>query len=132
GRGVIDGGFLLGRSQVAAPVRVYVFVAPRSYTGEDLVELHVPGSPLLLELLVGQLVEGGARPAEPGEFTRRAYLTGKLDLTRAEAVLALIRARDDAERRQALALLEGGLERRIAVLRDRLLRIIVPIELSLD
>jgi len=96
------------------------------------VEFHLAGSPLLLEIAQELCVREGARVAEAGEFTRRAYLNGRLDLTRAEAVLAMIRARDDEERRAALALLEGGLERRLAVIRDRVLRALVPLELALD
>lgn len=131
-RGVSQGRFKLGRSRTAAECLVVVAKGPRSFTGEDVVELHLVGAPLLLEVAQELLVRAGARPAEPGEFTRRAYLNGRIDLTRAEAVLALIRAQDDEERRAALALLDGGLERRCAVIRDRVLRALVPLELGLD
>lgn len=131
-RGVIDGRLRLGRSRMSVPVRLLVTAGPRSFTGEDVVEVHVDGSPMLLEVVQELLVQEGGRLAEPGEFTRRAYLNGRLDLTRAEAVLALIRAQDDREREAALALLEGGVERRVAVVRDRVLHALVPLELGLD
>ena len=132
GRGVVDSRLLLGRSRTSVPVRLIVTVGPRSFTGEDVVEVHIHGSPMLLEVVQGLLVLEGGRLAGPGEFTRRAYLNGRLDLTRAEAVLALIRAGDDREREAALALLEGGVERRVAVVRDRVLHALVPLELGLD
>ena len=131
-RGVIDGRLRLGRSRTSASMRLLVTAGPRSFTGEDVVEVHVDGSPLLLEVVQELLVGEGGRLADPGEFTRRAYLNGRLDLTRAEAVLALIRARDDREREAAVALLEGGVARRAAVVRDRVLHALVPLELGFD
>jgi tRNA modification GTPase len=115
-----------------APVELWVFRAPASYTGEDVVELHLPGSPALLDLVVRLCVADGARVADPGEFTRRAVEAGKLDLTRAEAVLAAVRARDDDELRRAQALLDGGLARELAGAVDRLTALLVPLELALD
>ena len=131
-RGAVDGAIRMGRSRTETSARVLVMRGPRSFTGEDVAELHVPGAPLLVEVVQELCVREGARVAEAGEFTRRAFLSGRLDLTRAEAVLALIRARDDQDRRSALALLEGGVARRVAVIQDRILRALVPIELSLD
>lgn len=116
----------------AVPARLLVFRAPRSFTGEDVVEIHLPGAPVLLDLVQDRLVRAGARPAHAGEFTRRAFLNGRIDLTRAEAVLALTRARDRAGRRAALAWLDGAIERRIAGLRDAIHGVLVPLELSLD
>lgn len=91
------------------PVVVYLFAGPRSYTGQDVVELHVPGSPVLLEMLLESAHGLGARPAGPGEFTARAYLNGKMDLVRAEAVAAVIAAQSDQQLRAAQALLHGRL-----------------------
>ncbi|MCS7301501.1 MAG: hypothetical protein NZ556_08115, partial [Fimbriimonadales bacterium] len=85
------------------------FRAPHSYTGEDVAELHCHGSPYLLRRVLELLCRLGARPAQPGEFTLRAFLNGKLDLAQAEAVADLIRARSQAQLRSALALHEGKL-----------------------
>ena len=98
-----------------------VFPAPRSYTGEDVVELSTHGGLVAPAAVLAALVASGARPAAPGEFTRRAVLLGKLDLAQAEATGDLIDARTDAMRAVALRQLDGGLTRRIAALRERVL-----------
>ncbi len=87
------------------------FPAPASYTGEDVAELHLHGGPAVIAAVGDALVALGCRPAEPGEFTRRAFLHGKLDLTEAEGVADLIVAETDAQRRQALRQAAGGLAR---------------------
>ncbi len=87
------------------------FPGPRSYTGEDLAELHLHGGPAVIAGVAEALVAHGARPAVPGEFTRRAFLNGKLDLTEAEGVADLIAAETAAQRRQALRQAEGALAR---------------------
>jgi tRNA modification GTPase len=97
-----------------------VFPAPASYTGEDMVELSCHGGQLVPARLLSALHAAGARPAAPGEFTRRAVLNGKLDLVQAEAVGDLIDATAPAQARIALGQLEGGLSRRLADLRDAL------------
>lgn len=114
------------------PVRIYVMRAPASYTREDVVELHTFGSPVLLGALMDELVRGGARPAGPGEFTRRAFMNGRIDLAQAEAVEALIHARDEGECRAALDALNGGLARAIASAREQLSDLAALVELSLD
>lgn len=112
--------------------RIWTFPAPASYTGDDVVELHVPGSPPLLRLLVDTLVDAGARPAGPGEFTLRAHLAGKLDLVQAEGVQALIMARDRDEARAALARLRGDLSGPLAGIENALLDLCADVEASLD
>ncbi len=97
------------------------YEAPRSYTGEHVVEISSHGGSAAPAALLHALAIAGARPATPGEFTRRALLNGKLDVTQAEAVGDLIDARSDAMRRAAMVQLDGGLSRRIATLRDELL-----------
>lgn len=97
------------------------FPGPRSFTGEDVVELSTHGGLAVPAAVVAACVAAGARPALPGEFTRRAVLRGRLDLAQAEAVGALIDARSQAMRRAALAQLDGGLSRRVAVLREAVL-----------
>ena len=87
------------------------FPAPRSYSGEDAAELHLHGGAAVLAGVAGALVALGCRPAEPGEFTRRAFLHGKLDLTQAEAIADLVEAETAAQRRQALRQADGALGR---------------------
>jgi tRNA modification GTPase len=99
-----------------------VFPGPASYTGEDLVELSCHGGLLVPARLLAALHEAGARPAAPGEFTRRAVMNGKLDLVQAEAVGDLIDATAPAQARAALQQLDGGLSRRLADLREALLQ----------
>ncbi|MDW8050872.1 MAG: tRNA uridine-5-carboxymethylaminomethyl(34) synthesis GTPase MnmE [Armatimonadota bacterium] len=108
------------------------FRAPHSYTGEDVVELHCHGSPYLLRRVLEVVWREGARPAQPGEFTLRAFLNGKLDLAQAEAVADLIRARSEAQLRSALALHEGKLSQRTHQLSDALLRILATVEAHID
>lgn len=109
-----------------------VFRAPRSYTGEDLVEFHTHGSPAVLRRVLEVLLEAGARLAGPGEFTFRAYMNGKLDLAQAEAVLALVEAEGELARRQALRALEGAFSRKIEALEQRLLDLLAHIQALLD
>ena len=87
---------------------------PNSYTAEDLVEIAAHGSPVVLELLLRRALELGARLAEPGEFTQRAFLSGRLDLTQAEAVRDLIDAQTLTQARQAASQMGGALSRRVA------------------
>ena len=108
------------------------FRAPHSYTGEDVAELHCHGSPYLLRRVLALACRLGARHAEPGEFTLRAFLNGKLDLAQAEAVADLIRARSDAQLRSALALHEGRLSKHVQQLSDALLGVIASVEAHID
>ena len=108
------------------------FPAPRSFTGEDVVEYHGHGGPQVLELLLETLYQLGVRPAQPGEFTQRAYLNDKLDLAQAEAVADLINAGSRRAARAALRSLSGVFSRRIAVIDEALLELRVQIEASLD
>jgi tRNA modification GTPase len=108
------------------------FAGPASYTGEDVLELHVHGSPAVARETLIAIVQAGARLAEPGEFTRRAYLAGKLDLTAAEAVAELIAADRAAVARAALAGLSGGLAAEVDALRERLERISEELAAAVD
>lgn len=109
-----------------------LFRAPHSYTGEEVAELSCHGSPVVLGQLLQLLFRGGARPAEPGEFTRRAFLHGRLDLAEAEAVIDLIRARTRAAARVALSQREGRLSRLVRELRVQLIDLLAEIEASID
>ncbi|HXD86152.1 MAG TPA: tRNA modification GTPase [Urbifossiella sp.] len=114
------------------PADLYYFHGPHSYTGQDLAELHTIGSPPLVERLVADLLNAGARPARPGEFTLRAFLAGKLDLPQAEAVHAVIAAGSDADLHDALKQLAGGATQSLHVLRDDLLNLLADTEAALD
>lgn len=105
---------------------------PASYTGEDLVELSCHGNPVLLGEIVRLLVARGARLAEPGEFTRRAYLHGRLDLVQVEAVAALIGARTERAVHLAARQLRGALSAEIAAVREQLIDLVAALEVALD
>ena len=109
-----------------------VMLAPRSYTGEDIVELSCHGSPALLGIVTRWIVAGGARLATPGEFTRRAFLNGRIDLAQAEAVALMIGARTDRAVALAARALAGGLAERIRAVRDSLVEVIAGLEVELD
>jgi tRNA modification GTPase len=109
-----------------------VLRGPRTFTREDVVEIHLPGSAPLVERLLRELLERGARPARPGEFTLRAFLNGRLDLAQAEAVELLISAEDDAERRAALGQLEGDFSRRLSAIEGSLLDLCADAEAAID
>lgn len=109
-----------------------VFKAPHGYTGDDTVEISTHGSPYIVDRLIQALCRQGARPAEPGEFTLRAFLNGKLDLAQAEAVADLISSESAASHKAALGQLRGGISSEIALLRTRLIDFAALIELELD
>lgn len=109
-----------------------VMRAPRSYTGEDVVEFTCHGSPALLAMVVAHLCRAGARIAAPGEFSRRAFLNGRLDLARAEAVALLITARTERAVTLAARALDGAVGVRLESLRDALIDIVAGLEVGLD
>ena len=111
---------------------VSLFHGPRSYTGEDVIEISCHGSPVVLERVIGAVVRGGARLAKAGEFTQRAFLNGKLDLAQAEAVADLISSQSSAAARTALHTIRGGFSRALRDLRERLISFSALIELELD
>ena len=113
-------------------VLVSVFRAPHSYTGEDSVEVSTHASAYIVQELVRLLLEAGARFAEPGEFTRRAFLNGKMDLTQAEAVADVIASGNAAAHRVAMNQLKGGFSKELASLRSELLEMASLLELELD
>jgi len=111
---------------------VTLFRAPHSYTAEDVVEIAAHGSPVVLGLLLRRALELGARLAEPGEFTQRAYLAGRLDLTQAEAVRDLIEAQTLAQARLAAGQMGGALSRRVAPVKESLVELIARLEAGID
>jgi tRNA modification GTPase len=131
-RRLYPGDVRLPEVAVPLPADLYVFPAPHTYTGQHVAELHTLGCPPLVELLIAALLKGGARAARPGEFTLRAFLAGKLDLTRAEAVLGVIEAGSRDELKEALAQLAGGVARPLQELRADLLDLLADLEAGLD
>ena len=118
--------------EVLDEVLCSVFKAPHSFTGEDTVEIACHGSLFIQQELLRWLIDAGCNAAEPGEFTRRAFLNGKMELTQAEAVADLIAAQSKAEKDLALSQLRGAVSNELGVLRDRLLHFTSLIELELD
>lgn len=111
---------------------VTFFAAPNSYTGDDLVEIAAHGSPVVLDLLLRRALSVGARLAEPGEFTERAFLSAKLDLTQAEAVRDLIEAQTLTQARQAASQMGGALSRRVTPIKTSLVELIALLEAGID
>jgi tRNA modification GTPase len=125
-------GKLLSVSEVIDEVVVSLYRAPRSYTGEEVVEISCHGAPLIQEAILQLMIAQGARMAKPGEFTQRAFLNGKLDLTQAEAVADLIASNTEAARKTALHNLKGGFSTDLQLMREKLIKFSALIELELD
>jgi tRNA modification GTPase len=123
---IVDAGARLDEGVVT------YFAAPNSYTGEDVLEVAAHGSPVILDLLVRRALEAGARLARPGEFTERAFLHGRIDLTQAEAVRDLIAAETLYQARVAAEQLGGALSRRIAPVKEQLVELITVLEAGID
>ena len=113
-------------------VLVSVFRAPHSYTGEDSAEISCHASGYIVQTIIGLLLDAGARSAGPGEFTRRAFVNGKMDLAQAEAVADVIAAQDKAAHRVAMNQLKGGYSKELGRLRAKLLKMTSLLELELD
>ena len=128
----VDGLLAIEPAGIDLPARAYVFRAPRSYTRQDVVELHLPGSPAAAGALVDALVAAGARQAGPGEFTARAFFSGRIDLSAAEAVADVINAADDAQLRSAMSVLGGRVSRLCRGASARLAEAMATVEASID
>ncbi|MCX7994545.1 MAG: tRNA uridine-5-carboxymethylaminomethyl(34) synthesis GTPase MnmE [candidate division WOR-3 bacterium] len=109
-----------------------VFFAPNSYTGENVVEISCHGNPLIVNKIINTIIEFGARLAQPGEFTKRAFLNEKIDLMQAEAVLDIIYARCDMARKVAIYHLEGKLSQYLEEIRNKIVELLTKIEVSID
>lgn len=125
-------GLLKDGEHVLDEVVVSLFKNPKSYTGEDVIEISCHGSPFIQEQVINTLVKYGARLAKPGEFTQRAFLKGKLDLTQAEAVADLIASNTEASQKTALHNIRGGFSQVLKELREQLITFSALIELELD
>ncbi|MEE4214880.1 MAG: GTPase, partial [Bacteroidales bacterium] len=125
-------GDIVDGDEVIDDVLVSVFRAPHSYTGEDSVEISFHASPYIQNKILQLLVDNGASPARPGEFTQRAFLKGKMDLSQAEAVADLINSETEAAHRLAMQQMRGDYSREIRELREKMLHFASMIELELD
>ncbi len=125
-------GYLKNGMQVLDEVVLSLFKNPKSYTGEDVIEISCHGSPFIQEQIIQAITDRGVRMAKPGEFTQRAFLNGKLDLTQAEAVADLIASNTEASRKTALHNMRGGFSTDLDNLREQLIRFSAMIELELD
>ena len=125
-------GTLRDGQEVIDEVVVSLYIAPYSFTGEDVVEISCHGSPFIVQKIMRLLLGKGARLAGPGEFTQRAFLNGRMDLAQAEAVADLIASESEAAHRTALQQMRGGFSQEIKALREQLIHFASMIELELD
>lgn len=125
-------GKLMNGNEVVDEVVVSIYRAPKSYTGEEVVEISCHGAPLIQDQILQLMIQAGARMAKPGEFTQRAFLNGKLDLTQAEAVADLIASNTEAAKKTALHNLKGGFSTDLQLMREKLIKFSALIELELD
>lgn len=125
-------GMLKDEKELIDEVVLSLFKGPKSYTGEDTIEISGHGSPFVLEQIINACLKHGARIAKPGEFTQRAFLNGKLDLTQAESVADLIIAGSKASQKTALHNIRGGFSKDLQYMRDQLIQFASLIELELD
>lgn len=129
---LIPGRIQLPALETSLPATLYLWPGSRSYTRQPTVELHTVGSPPLLEAVLAEVCRQGARLARPGEFTLRAFLAGRLDLTQAEAVLGVIDAGSEQELKTALSQLAGGIAGPLFAVRSNLLDLLAHLEAGLD
>ena len=128
----INYGHIVDNDTVIDEVLVSVFLAPKTYTKEDIVEINSHGGIAVTNKIVELLLENGARQAEPGEFTKRAFLNGRIDLLEAESVMDLIEAKTDTARKMAINGVDGKLSKKINSIRDLGLDLISNIEVNID
>ena len=125
-------GFILDEGEIVDEVMVMAMRGPRSYTGEDTVEIDCHGGLLAVRRVLETVLKSGARPAEPGEFTKRAFLNGRIDLSQAEAVMDIIEAKNEYALKSSLSQLKGSVHRIIDDMREKLIYEIAFIESALD
>jgi len=125
-------GTIVQDNAVLDQVMIAVFHAPHSYTRENILEIHCHGGLLTAQAVLALCLQHGARLAEPGEFTKRAFLNGRIDLTQAEAVMDLITAKTNRAQTVAMKALQGNLARRIELIRGKIMNVLVQIETCLD
>lgn len=128
----VEGTYRVAGFERDLPARLLLWPGASSYTGQPSAEIHTLGNPSVLQLVLSHVLVLGARLAEPGEFTLRAFLSGRIDLTEAEAVLGVIQARNAQQLDVALEQLAGGLSRPLTALRERLIDLLAHLEATLD
>ena len=125
-------GHIMEGGEIVDEVMVSIFHTPHSYTGEDSAEISCHGSSYILNKVLELLIQNGCRMANPGEYTMRAYLNGKMVLSQAEAVADLIASSNEATHQMAMSQLRGGISTELSRLRDQLLKLTSLLELELD
>ncbi|MBQ1495764.1 MAG: tRNA uridine-5-carboxymethylaminomethyl(34) synthesis GTPase MnmE [Bacilli bacterium] len=128
----INYGHIIENGKVIDEVLISVFLAPKTYTKENIIEINTHGGISVTNKILELLLENGARLAEPGEFTKRAFLNGRIDLIEAESVMDLIDAKTESARKLAISGVEGRLSSKIKKLRDKALNLISNIEVNID
>lgn len=125
-------GFIVDKGDVIDEVLVIIMRGPRTYTGEDTVEIDCHGGVLAMKKVLETVIKNGARPAEPGEFTKRAFLNGRIDLSQAEAVMDVIQAKSEYALKSSLSQLKGSVQESIRDIRSKIIYHIAYIESALD
>ena len=125
-------GKILDRDQVIDEVMMVVMIAPNTYTGEDVVEIHCHGGVLVTRKVLELVISKGARIADPGEFTKRAFLNGKIDLSQAEAIIDIITAKSDSGLKSAVKQLDGSLKEIIKIINAKIEKILANLEAEID
>lgn len=125
-------GYIVEGEETVDEVMVLLMRGPHSYTREDVVEIHCHGGIVVTKKILGLVLKNGARPAQPGEFTKRAFLNGRIDLSQAEAVIDIINAKNDMALKSSLRQLKGSIHEKIVRLRKLLIRDVAFIEAALD
>ena len=125
-------GTIIDNDEIIDEVLVSYFKAPKSYTTENMCEINSHGGSVIINKILDICLKNGAELAEPGEFTKRAFLNGRIDLTQAEAVIDVINAKTDKEAKVSIEQLEGNLSRKIAEIRADILDILSDIEANID
>ena len=125
-------GILLTAKRLVDEVLVMVMKSPRTFTGEDTVEINCHGGTFVVKRVLETVLKNGARPAEPGEFTKRAFLNGKMDLSQAEAVIDVINSENEYALQSSISQLKGSLKTKISNIRNKIIYHTAFIESALD
>ena len=125
-------GHIIDEQKIIDEVLVSYFKAPKSYTTEDMCEINSHGGTVVMRKILDLCLKNGAELAEPGEFTKRAFLGGRIDLSQAESIIDIINAKSDREAKEGIKQLEGFLSERINEIKNKLLEIMTNIEVSID
>ncbi|MFA7362167.1 MAG: tRNA uridine-5-carboxymethylaminomethyl(34) synthesis GTPase MnmE, partial [Candidatus Kapaibacterium sp.] len=125
-------GYLFDDNLLVDEVLVSIFKSPNSYTGEDIIEISAHGGVFITRKILNLIIKQGARHAEPGEFSKRAFLNSKIDLSQAEAVADLIKSKTDEAHKSSLEQLEGSLSAFVKQIREELISVTALVELELD